>query len=85
MLKTEASRTLDACSSRFTYCEKDKTLSAEVSDFGPGPLPLNIRVRSKRTGHTVEFRGARPRRDRENDITGWEYVAPGLLLILWND
>lgn len=89
MLTPAAARTLSVSSTRLTFAAKTGTFAAELSDFGQIPLPLNVRVRSAKTGREVEFRGARPNRDPEGEIVSWSYTAQvdgrTLKVVLFND
>lgn len=67
-----------------------KTLVAQASDLGPAssgtpwlrPLlsgqpdsPMGIFIRSGHTGTVVRFQLVKTVRDRENDLTSWEFVV----------
>lgn len=72
---------------RFTYDPKSKSLSAEVSELG-GMQPINFRLRSQWTGHTIDVYLTTTERDREGDILAWNYTAPeveDLKITVFND
>lgn len=71
----------------FSYDGKTSTFAAEISGMGLPAVPKTLRVKSQWTGRVLVFRLARTVRDRDNDVTFWEYksLTGGLSLVLFND
>lgn len=89
-------------SKRFTYNPKSKTFSAEASEIGSGFLKQiwgdsadrGFGIKSKKTGNVAIFTLTDEHKNRDQEITHWEFSVynpkrdpklSGLKAIIWND
>lgn len=67
-----------------------KRFSAEASDLNLKVIPKRMRITNPKTGNTVTFELRNTVKDREGEITHWEYsiletMFGGITFTLWND
>ena len=87
--------TIDLSKHFHTYDEKNKTFSADLSDFGLGRAPCSIYLHNPKTGNTVQFERIKINKTPDTpyepgEVTDYEYRSvdtrySGLKLILFND
>lgn len=70
---------------RLHWDAKTRTFTAEASELGP--LGRLVLLRSARTGAVEEFTWCHTEKDRECDVTYWEYEShrTGCRLRVYND
>lgn len=80
---------VELSSRAFTYYDRTRTFSAEMSDFQWETPPPAIMIRSSKTGNCVDFflkRKLQEIEDYDGELVGYEYEsANGYKIHLYND
>jgi len=72
---------------QFMFSKKRKLLVAEASELGMNSTPTNLEITSAHTGRTVGFHLDSISRDKENEVTSWNFasVLVPVKVIIYND